>query len=1230
MTDGPDRDASEAAALGGSLDFWPVWEFKSGRGKLARYVAPGAVAREFGLSVELSREEEGDPESSAARADADRLRAERLYERLRDQEIRYGLEPWASSEGRQQIRHPWWLLNDHHGTCVDIAATYAGMCLQSQVGAMLAVTEGHAFVVITPGRLHSADAYDPIQLLPGFRQARVGERLWDEAEGAPDDMGVQVGRFSALQLLLRSEGLLALDVVEATNSEAGFAAAKKAIDQRFAGAPEGKVWLVDVPFLHGQEGFTELDQPPRARPSIRMWVGAPGGHFEDFPAHREIVGKMKDQSGVVALVGESGRGKSTIARRQAERAKFGAAWFLDASDRKALLNSFAMAMQVDLGRPELKVPEVERKALAETALAQLAVATDPWLVVLDNADEDPTSIRDLLPVPKEGQQLLITSTNEEWIPFLRRSSLPDCRIIPLPPVDAREVDRFDGEEIAQLVNGRPLLIDAFRKLDPDMDWGTAAFPPAPGGIESELQGPAVYWSLLRTRPKFGEAELEVAAFAALMPANAQPVSMLAELVDDGESAVEFLTARGLLSIDHNLGIARMHRLFSAAIRADLETEEPDLCDRVVRLLTGDDRAKAALDEHGDLATVTRLDERLNAIDGRTVEPDPELGVSLHGVAMLFELHGHTRRSGLTFERAERHLMDDLSLRADCLLGRARTINQHHKKDQQLLEEAIGWSREARDLKLACGLEGPAYRALAMEGLLMRPLANFSVPGKTRKELLDGAQEVLEEADDHRQRLPDEEVPPAEKARSRYNLAGVRIPKAQESPARAAEHLEIAERIYSEVATWRAEIYGRMVHPHIAACINGLAIVAYYRAILLPAENAQRTTWLRKATEHANEALKQREVLDGSVDADEASKSASLLAKIVLARSAPPPEGTLEDAADVAEEAMGELGQNDRLPPPVPSFPTGPRGLLEGIDHWARSRALLEVVGASGELPPDDLSLSELLEWLDRFSDRWDFRRGERDIGTSPQFTASAQKVVEVGASALGLVARGTEPKGHFDVVLILGGLARACLSRPLFAARAVDDGALTAGRIVAIGAFRDLSEGEIGLLADFEAESVGDEFAAMDFGARHAFGVSEPNVRQGPPEENPNAAWRVHEYTTAAGISVEVAAAPSAEPEVRRANTADTLTWLLDTELELKSGQRLLIVTTDIYVPFQHAHALRLLALPFDVEVEVAGVVPGLVDRRLAHEFPPDKFLQEIRSTIRSLRQLESALSART
>lgn len=1195
-----------------NLHFWPVWEFESGFATLARYVAPQAVASAGAdLSVELSDEEE-----DLAPAERDRLRAERLFGRLREKRIRYGLEPWASREGVQQIRHPWWLLSDRHGTCVDVAATYAAMCLQEQVGAMLAIAGDHAFVVFQPGRLHSSDELQPLEL-EGFDPA--------EREDGVEDPGVYVGTMAALGDALDARALLAVDAVAVTDPEADFERAGRAI-RAWVGedGEEREAWLVDVPLIQRRKWVEVLDPPSASRPAIRMRVPA-GEKFEEYPSHREVLAGLEGRDGTFALIGESGRGKSTLARHLAEEARFGAAWFLDASDRKALVNSLAMAMQVDLGRPELEVPEAERKALAETALARLRAATGPWLVVLDNADGDPTSIRDLIPVPKEGQQLLITSTNERW------SSFPGCHPVPLPPLDAGDVDGFRGGSIAGLVEGRPLLIDAFSKLDPEADWESVELPAAPTGLEPALRGPAVYWSLLRTHPDFGEAELGVAALAAFMPANGQPGAVPAELVAGGAHAVEFLIARGLLRIDRNLGMVRLHRLFGAVIRADLEAGERELCDRMIRTLSSDERAQAALDEYGDLATITRLNERLVAIDEKTPDPDRDLGLSLHGVAMLLELHGHTEPSGLTFERAERHLADDAGLRADCLLGRARTVNQHHKKDQALLEKAIGWAREARELKLADGAEGPAYRALAMEGLLRRPLANFSVAGKTRKELLDEAQEILEEADDRRQALPDEEVPLAEKARSTYNLAGVRIPKAQESPARAGEHLEIAERIYSEVAERRGLIYGRMVHPHIAACINGLALVAYYRAMLLPADAAQRTAWLRKATEYAGEALKQREVLDGSVDLNEATKSAALLAKIALARSASPPEKGPEDAGDVAGDAERELRRSDRLPRPAPSLPSGREGLLEGIDGWARSAALREVVGAFGELPPDGLDLRQLLEWLDRFSERWDFRQGERNIGVSPRFSAGTRQVVEAGAAALGLASGGVEPEGRYDCILILGGLARACLSRSLYAARLLEEKDLEADRVIAIGAFRHVSEDEVDLLDSVAGAPAGDEFEAMELGVRRAFSLGEPVAKtgseaQGP--QNPYASWRVTEYETAAGGPLQVVAAPSSEPEERRANTADTLAWLAETQVELKPGQRLLIITTDIYVPFQHADALRLLALPHGVEVEVAGVVPGLVDRRLAHEFTPDKYLQEIRSTIRSLRQLERALAA--
>jgi hypothetical protein len=732
-----------------------------------------------------------------------------------------------------------------------------------------------------------------------------------------------------------------------------------------------------------------------------------------------------------------------------------------------------------------------------------------------------------------------------------------------------------------------------------------------------------FWARLRAGEGFGETELRVSALAAFLPPNGQPVSALEGLVGGAGGAVELLVARGLLAIDRNLGAVRMHRLFGAAVRWDLEVDRPSLCDEVALSIAGDPGTRAALDEYGDLSTVSRLDERLAAIDARSERPDPELGIALHGIAGLLELHGHTRRSGATYERAEKHLAEHPVLLADCLHGRARTVNQHHTGDRAMLEEAIGWAESARRLLIAAeGEEANADRFLAMQGLLMKPLADFPVAGKTKLMLLEEALEVLEEADRRRQGRAD--VSAAEKARSRFNLAGIRIPMAQQEPERAAEHLAAAHAVYAEVGQTRRELYGRADHPHIAACEHGLALVGYYRALLVPASRSRRSLWLREATDHAGEALKQREVLDGSVDFDEAVKSAGLLAKIALARHASP-VASPPASAKPFEAAAGELARAGIVLEPVPPLPPDGSGLVPAIDRWARSKALREVVHEFDQRPPLDRDLAGLLEWLEQFSERWDFRRGERNVVVAPQLTQVTEKVVRVAAEALGLVGGGAARAGRYDQVLILGGRARGCLSRPRLAAKLIEEGAFEADAVTALGAFRGLDEGEVGLVERVEGVTVGDEFEAMEAGVRTAFGLAEPSAERGEDADALGASWRVREYETAAGPAVSVVAAPSSEPGKRRANTPDTLAWFATELARLEPGQRVLFVTTDIYVPYQHADALRMLALPYGVEVDAVGVNPGQVDPRLALAFEPHNYLQEIRSTIRSLRRLLAA-----
>lgn len=317
-----------------------------------------------------------------------------------------------------------------------------------------------------------------------------------------------------------------------------------------------------------------------------------------------------------------------------------------------------------------------------------------------------------------------------------------------------------------------------------------------------------------------------------------------------------------------------------------------------------------------------------------------------------------------------------------------------------------------------------------------------------------------------------------------------------------------------------------------------------------------------------------------------------------------------------------------MPLPLPDADNAPAAMEE----WARSPALAELVRLSGAEVPADLELAELLGWLEEFSAAWDFRGGkERNLFKARELDPATDKVIKNDAAALGLIRGGARPRGRYDHVLILGGLARACLARPLASARVLSDG-VEAGAVTALGGFRELRGDEAGMVEHVAPEQAGtqavdDEFDAMDVGVRLAFGLGVPDGERGMQAESPFGSWRVHEYTTGAGLPVSVVAAPSSEPEVRRTNTPDSYEWFATEFAGLQPGQRLLLVTSDIYVPFQHADALRVLGLPYEVRVETMGIQPGDLDPRLEQLFSADAYLQEVRSTIMAFGRLLAAIA---
>jgi hypothetical protein len=312
---------------------------------------------------------------------------------------------------------------------------------------------------------------------------------------------------------------------------------------------------------------------------------------------------------------------------------------------------------------------------------------------------------------------------------------------------------------------------------------------------------------------------------------------------------------------------------------------------------------------------------------------------------------------------------------------------------------------------------------------------------------------------------------------------------------------------------------------------------------------------------------------------------------------------------------------------VETLPSNTRDVTGPVAAWLFSPALAAVVEAFGETPLSaETPLAEALTWFEKFSLRWDYRGGkERNLVDPQDLGPDVEEIVLRSAADLGLVGTTLPAADRYDHVLVLGGLVRACMARPLYAARLVNEGTITPGEITALGGFRELKGDELELAAKLGQSHLTDEFDAMDAGVRSAFELSEPLSERGERSDAVGESWAIREYRTAAGVPVRVVAAPSTEPGVRRANTADTYKWFGSEIAKLRGGERVLIVTSDIYVPYQHADALRMLGLPYSVEVDAVGVRPGDAHPDLAQEFKPHHYLQEMRSTIRALRLLYEA-----
>ncbi|MEU4559566.1 hypothetical protein AB0F72_14370 [Actinoplanes sp. NPDC023936] len=321
---------------------------------------------------------------------------------------------------------------------------------------------------------------------------------------------------------------------------------------------------------------------------------------------------------------------------------------------------------------------------------------------------------------------------------------------------------------------------------------------------------------------------------------------------------------------------------------------------------------------------------------------------------------------------------------------------------------------------------------------------------------------------------------------------------------------------------------------------------------------------------------------------------------------------------------------EQVPLPAAEGGVAPAGIAAAVTRWSTSTPLRDLVESFGGRIPRASGTGAVLAYLDDFSaQHWDYRRGrERIDADEPVLAADLVRRVTAATAALGLCDRRPPRRRRYTHLLMLGAVAPACLQRVHYAGHLISAGTTAAGVVTGLGSYRRLHEAERAALAPLGLHGCAYEVDVLTAAVRDAFALGEPDkvveeLHTGP---DLNRSWSSR-WWHGPGPEVRVLASASSAPGARRASTLDTLRhWAREVALTLYD--RVLIVTSGIYVPYQHCDAVRILALSSGCAVETVGLDPAAVPRTLpAVAYTPGNHLQELRSTICSMRRLYEAVT---
>lgn len=291
-----------------------------------------------------------------------------------------------------------------------------------------------------------------------------------------------------------------------------------------------------------------------------------------------------------------------------------------------------------------------------------------------------------------------------------------------------------------------------------------------------------------------------------------------------------------------------------------------------------------------------------------------------------------------------------------------------------------------------------------------------------------------------------------------------------------------------------------------------------------------------------------------------------------------------------------------------------------IKEWVFHESLERLVAAFGGTVNPRESLEDRVKRLAAFSKRWDYRRQkdahDSQTGENARWLIEAdlsikqELLVKKAAGDLGLIGKEIPQEKKFDYILVLGGARMSCLNRTKYARELCEKHGIRAGQIICLTGMRPLLETEKDV-TDTYAPSAETEFDLMEAAVKQIFGEL-PELSREEHKEDVNRSHAVVEY--GGTWQVSIMAAPSLEPDKRRANTADTLLYFANRQ-NIGMDKKILMITSQIYVPYQQMEAWRTLGIPQGHSVETVGFpagwsvgLPGLQE--------PKNYLQEMRSVL--------------